>query len=165
MLTEEEPRITKFLLVEDDDDHATIVTRSLRTENASNLIDRANDGVEAIQYLRGEGRFQGVLLPDVILLDLKLPKKDGHEVLAEIKQDPRLCVIPIVVLSTSDAEADRLQAYRLHANSYLVKPLNGDYFKKMIQDMSFYWGNWNRAPQLAETNSKQSIERTERAPD
>jgi|SRR5215204_1192497 len=154
MLTEVEPRLTKFLLVEDDDDHATIVTRSLRKENASNLIDRANDGVEAIQYLRGEGRFQGVLLPDIILLDLKLPKKDGHEVLAEIKNDPRLCVIPIIVLSTSDAEADRLQAYRLHANSYLVKPLNADYFKKMIQDVSLYWGSWNRAPQLAATNTK-----------
>ena len=63
-------------------------------------------------------------------------------------------MILIVVLSTSDAEADRLQAYRLHANSYLVKPLNGGYFKRMIQDVSLYWGTWNRAPQLAQTNSR-----------
>jgi CheY-like chemotaxis protein len=149
----EEQRLTKFLLVEDDDDHAIIVMRSLRSENANNLIDRATDGVEAIQYLRGEGRFQGMLLPDVILLDLKLPKKDGHEVLAEIKQDERLRVIPIIVLSTSDAETDRMHAYRLHANSYLVKPLNKDYFKKMIQDMSVYWGSWNQAPRIAQPNA------------
>jgi CheY-like chemotaxis protein len=153
METKDEPRLTKFLLVEDDDDHATIVMRSLRSENASNLIDRATDGVEAIQYLRGEGRFQGMLLPDVILLDLKLPKKDGHEVLAEIKQDERLRVIPIIVLSTSDAETDRMQAYRLHANSYLVKPLSHEYFKKMIQDMSLYWGNWNLTPRIAQPNT------------
>jgi CheY-like chemotaxis protein len=153
MQTKNEPRLTKFLLVEDDDDHATIVMRSLRSQNASNLIDRATNGVEAIQYLRGEGRFQGMLLPDVILLDLKLPKKDGHEVLAEIKQDERLRVIPIIVLSTSDAETDRMQAYRLHANSYLVKPLSQEYFKKMIQDMSLYWGNWNLTPRIAQPNT------------
>ena len=153
MQSDVESRLTKFLLVEDDDDHAAIVMRSLRSENASNLIDRATNGVEAIQYLRGQGRFQGMLLPDVILLDLKLPKKDGHEVLAEIKQDERLAVIPIVVLSTSDAETDRMQAYQLHANSYLVKPLNHDDFKKMIRDMSLYWGNWNRAPRIAQPNT------------
>jgi CheY-like chemotaxis protein len=89
----------------------------------------------------------------VVLLDLKLPKKDGHEVLAEIKRDERLRVIPVVVLSTSDAETDRMQAYHLHANSYLVKPLSGDYFKKMIQDMSLYWGSWNRSPNIAFTPS------------
>ena len=154
MLVEERPRVMKFLLIEDDDDHAKIVVRSLRKKDATSLIDRATDGVEALQYLRGEGPFQGVSLPDVILLDLKLPKKDGHEVLAEIKQDEKLRVIPVIVLSTSDAEVDRNQAYQLHANSYLVKPLDGNHFTMMIQDMSHYWGSWNRASKLEPENSK-----------
>lgn len=148
MILEEQARLITFLLVEDDDDHAEIVIRSLKKEKASMKIERAMDGVEALQYLNGSGPFQGVSLPDVILLDLKLPKKDGHEVLAEIKQDERWRLIPVVILTTSDAESDRWRAYQLHANSYLVKPLNGDDFKKMIQDMSCYWGNWNRGPEL-----------------
>jgi CheY-like chemotaxis protein len=147
MVSEEQAKLITFLLVEDDDDHAEIVIRSLRNDQAAKKIDRAIDGVEALQYLHGEGVFQGVLLPDVIFLDLKLPKKNGHEVLAEIKNDERLALIPVVILTTSDAEIDRLEAYRLHANSYLVKPLDGAQFKKMIQDMSLYWGTWNRAPQ------------------
>ena len=93
MPTEAVARSMKFLLVEDDDDHATIVIRCLRNENGLNTVDRATDGVEAIQYLKGEAPFQDKSLPDVILLDLKLPKKDGHEVLAEIKGDERLRVI------------------------------------------------------------------------
>ncbi len=154
MSYEEEARPTTFLLVEDDDDHAEIVIRSLKKEPGQKKIDRASDGVEALQYLTGEGRFQGVSLPDVILLDLKLPKKDGHELLAEIKQDERLKMIPVVILTTSDAEVDRLQAYRLHANSYLVKPLDGDRFRRMIQDMCFYWSAWNRGPRLGHAQSQ-----------
>jgi CheY-like chemotaxis protein len=148
MINEEQLRVTRFLLVEDDDDHAEIVIRTLKKETTNKSIDRVVDGVEALQYLRGEGPFQGVPLPDVILLDLKLPKKDGHEVLAEIKNDERLRLLPVIILTTSDAEVDRVQAYRLHANSYLVKPLDRDHFNKMLQDMSVYWGTWNRAPQL-----------------
>src|SRR5215204_979474 len=131
VLEDRQPKLVKFLLVEDDDDHAEIVMRSLQVKG-TNRIDRASDGVEALQYLRGEGPFQGASLPDVILLDLKLPKLAGHEVLAEIKREERLRMIPVVVLSTSDAERDRLHAYRLHANSYLVKPLNGNQFRQMI---------------------------------
>jgi len=147
MIHEEPPRLIKFLLVEDDDDHAEIVIRSLRKEQTYMSIDRVRDGVEALQYLHGDGHFLGVSLPDVVLLDLKLPKKDGHEVLSEIKNDERLRLIPVIILTTSDAEVDRVQAYRLHANSYLVKPLDGDHFRKMVQAMSVYWGTWNRAPQ------------------
>src|ERR1044071_2100194 len=138
MINEEQSRVTRFLLVEDDDDHAEIVMRTLKKETTNKNIDRVVDGVEALQYLRGEGPFQGVPLPDVILLDLKLPKKDGHEVLAEIKNDERLRLLPVIILSKSDAEVDRVQAYRLYANSYLVKPLDRDRFNKMLQDMSVY---------------------------
>ena len=74
----------------------------------------------------------------MVLLDLKLPKKDGHEVLAEIKHDERLRLLPVIILTTSDVEADRVQAYRLYASSYLVKPLDRDRFNKMLQDMSVY---------------------------
>jgi CheY-like chemotaxis protein len=148
MVSEEQAKIVTFLLVEDDDDHAEIVIRSLRKENVAKRIDRVINGVEALRYLHGEAPFQGVSLPDAIFLDLKLPKKNGHEVLAEIKNDETLALIPVVILTTSDAEIDRLEAYRLHANSYLVKPLDGAQFKQMIQDMSLYWGTWNRAPQV-----------------
>lgn len=154
MVLEEQAKQITFLLVEDDDDHAEIVIRSLRTERAAKRIDRVIDGVEALQYLKGEGPFHGVSRPDVIFLDLKLPKKGGHEVLAEIKNDHTLSLIPVVILTTSDAEVDRQEAYRLHANSYLVKPLDGERFKKMIQDMSLYWGTWNRSPHVGWQNSE-----------
>ena len=143
-----QPRPARFLLIEDDDDHAEIVIRSLKREKTEKSIDRAIDGVAALQYLRGDGPYKGVSPPDVILLDLKLPKRDGHEVLADIKNDEKFSSIPVIILTTSDAEVDRVRAYRLHANSYLVKPLDGGNFVKMIQDMSLYWGAWNRAPQL-----------------
>jgi CheY-like chemotaxis protein len=148
MINEEESRPIRFLLVEDDDDHAEIVIRYLKKEATELCIDRAVDGVEALEYLRGSGSSAEAPLPDVILLDLKLPKKGGHEVLSEIKSDERLSLIPVIILTTSDAEDDRLRAYRLHANSYLLKPLNGDHFRKMVQDMSVYWGTWNRGPQF-----------------
>jgi CheY-like chemotaxis protein len=133
MKTLEPTRPTRFLVVEDDDDHAEIV-------------DRAIDGVQALSYLHRHGAFQDKALPDVILLDLKLPKKDGHEVLAEIKGDDELRLIPVVILTTSDAEVDRLRAYRLSVNSYLVKPLDAEQFDDMIRDLSLYWATWNRGP-------------------
>jgi CheY-like chemotaxis protein len=149
MIVEEDARPRRFLLVEDDDDHAEIVIRTLKKEKSQKKIDRVLDGVEALQYLRGDGAFRGIALPDVILLDLKLPKMDGHEVLAKLKADEKLLQIPVIVLTTSDAEVDRVRAYRLHANSYLVKPLDAEQFNKMVQEMSVYWGIWNRSPQPA----------------
>src|SRR5690606_24500907 len=97
-----------------------------------------------LDYVRRQGRFADVRRPDVILLDLKLPKVNGHEVLAAIKDDPDLCSIPVVVLTTSSAETDRLKAYRHHANSYLVKPINFSRFRQMVSDLSLYWGVWNQ---------------------
>jgi CheY-like chemotaxis protein len=149
MLVEELTRPRRFLVVEDDDDHAEIVIRMLKKEKTQKSIVRVLDGVEALQYLRGDGPFGGIEPPDVILLDLKLPKMDGHEVLAKIKTDEKLQLIPVIVLTTSDAEVDRVRAYQLHANSYLVKPLDAEQFNKMVQDMSLYWGMWNRCPQSA----------------
>jgi CheY-like chemotaxis protein len=139
----------RFLVVEDDDDHAEIVIRTLKKHSADKTVDRAIDGVQALSYLHRHGAFQGKALPDVILLDLKLPKKDGHEVLAEIKGDDELRLIPVVILTTSDAELDRLRAYQLAVNSYLVKPLDAEQFDNMIRDLSLYWTTWNRGPHSA----------------
>jgi CheY-like chemotaxis protein len=139
-----EAKLVHFLLVEDDDSHAEITIRSLKRNRVSNTVDRVSDGVQALEYLRQQGAFQGRPRPDVVLLDLKLPKRDGHEVLAEIKDDLELQAIPVVILTTSDAESDRAKAYHHHANSYLVKPLDFDRFRQMVNDLSLYWGVWNR---------------------
>lgn len=135
-----------FLLVEDDDSHAKITLRSLQMNRVANTVDRVADGVEALRYLKQEGQYAGRPRPDVILLDLKLPKLDGHEVLHEIKQHEELCCIPVVVLTTSDAEADRSKAYQQHANSYLVKPVDFDKFRQMVNELCLYWGIWNAPP-------------------
>jgi CheY-like chemotaxis protein len=140
-------RMLRFLLIEDDDDHATIVFRSLKAERVGNRVDRVVDGVEALAYLRQEREYAAVEKPDIVLLDLKLPKLSGHEVLAAMKDDPKLRDIPVVVLSTSDAEKDMVRAYQHHANSYLVKPLDAACFRKMVENLRLYWGVWNRAPE------------------
>ena len=134
----------KILLVEDNDDHALIVMRNLKTESFVSKVERVTDGVQALQYLRGIAPYESREEPDIILLDLKLPRLDGHEVLSEVKDDAKLRKIPIIVLTTSDAETDKLKAYDLHANSYLVKPLQADELKKMVESMATYWGIWNR---------------------
>ncbi|MEO8497052.1 MAG: response regulator [Planctomycetota bacterium] len=137
-------RPVRFLLVEDNDDHALLVQRNLKRSTVANSVDRVADGVRALRYLRREREFTGCLRPDVILLDLKLPKLDGHEVLMIIKTDPELQDIPVVVLTTSATEADRVRAYANHANSYLVKPLDFKQFQQLVQDLSVYWGVWNQ---------------------
>lgn len=142
-----EPQLIRFLLIEDDDSHAVITMRSLQQNRVGNHIDRVVDGEQALAYLRRQGPYVDQPRPDVILLDLKLPKLDGHEVLSVIKQDPDLRLIPVVVLTTSDAEIDRLKAYEHHANSYMVKPVDFDRFRKLVQELSLYWGVWNRPAQ------------------
>lgn len=138
------PRLLHFLLVEDDDDHAEIVLRTFRQNHIGNTIERVPDGIEALQYVRHEGRYAGKPRPDVILLDLNLPKMDGHEVLDAIKSDDDLKRIPVVVLTTSDAETDRVKAYEHHANSYVVKPVDFARLRQMVNDLSLYWGLWNQ---------------------
>ncbi len=137
------PHLVNFLLVEDDDDHAEIVVRTLKRNRIANNIVRLSDGAEALGYLRKCADGAPSSRPDIILLDLKLPKVDGHEVLAAIKSDEHLRSIPVVVLTTSEAESDRARAYDSHANSYLVKPMNFSRFRKMVDDLSLYWGVWN----------------------
>jgi CheY-like chemotaxis protein len=138
--------LAHFLLVEDDKDHADLILLSLSDHNVTNTIDHVRDGVEALQYLRREGEFAAARRPDVILLDLKLPRLDGHEVLEQIKSDDSLRSIPVVVLTTSANEKDRERAYALNANSYLTKPIEFSQFQRMIRDLRLYWSVWNQPP-------------------
>ena len=137
-------RLVHFLLVEDDDDHAELIQMTLAESRIGNTFDRVSDGEEALAYLRREGAYADKPQPDVVLLDLKLPKVDGHEVLAQIKSDESLRRISVVVLTTSQSEADRAKAYYNHANSYLTKPVDFGRFQQMIKDLKLYWGVWNQ---------------------
>lgn len=140
------PRKRRFLLVEDNDAHAKLVMLQLRGRADGLVVDRVVDGEQALAYLRCEGAYADRERPDVILLDLRLPRLDGHEVLRQLKADQNLRSIPVVVLTTSQAEKDVAQAYREHANSYLVKPFDFGRFQSMIEDVVQYWGDWNEQP-------------------
>ena len=133
------------LLVEDDDCHAMIIEKGFRSAERPATIDRVCDGVEAVAYVKRQGIYRDRPRPHLILLDLKLPRMDGHQVLRILKGDDHFKTMPIVVLTTSDADNDAHQAYSLHANSYLVKPTNFDEFCQLIRAISSYWGVWNRA--------------------
>jgi len=141
-----EQKKLNILLVEDDDSHAELVTYNLEEAGILNSLERACDGVEALAYLRDKGANSGSSAPDLVLLDLKLPKMDGLEVLATVKNDEKLKSIPIVVLSTSDSDRDQQAAYANHANGYLVKPMDFEAFCQMVHDFGIYWGKWNRFP-------------------
>lgn len=137
-------RSLHFLLVEDDDAQAELVGLALQDNGVATTVDRVSDGEQALAYLRKEGTYREVPRPDVILLDLEIPKMDGLEVLALIKQDRSLRRIPVLVMTDSDTEADRARAYYNHANSYLVKPEDSEQFQDMIRDMKYYWASWDQ---------------------
>jgi hypothetical protein len=139
-------RLIRFLLVEDDEDHANLVLMALQKNRVVNEVSHVRDGEECMAFLRREEPFESVQRPDVVLLDLKLPRMDGHEVLEAIKFDPSLRRIPVVVLTTSEAEIDRARAYDANVNSFLVKPLDFDQFRQMIENLELYWAVWNRPP-------------------
>ncbi len=138
-----------ILLVEDDPAHAEIVKRNLEDFRVANRLVRVPDGQEALDYLRHEGRYRDALAhprPGLVLLDLRLPKVDGLEVLRIVKSDPGLGSIPIVILTTSDAESDMAKAYAFQANSYLVKPVDLRNFTALMEAFGFYWLAWNKFP-------------------
>ena len=139
-----------ILLIEDDDAHAMIVEKGFRSAGMRGTIDRVRDGVEGVAYVKQDGAYADCPRPQLILLDLKLPRMDGHQVLQVLKADNQFKAIPIVVLTTSDADNDAEQAYALHANSYLVKPVNFAEFRQLIGAVVSYWGAWNRPPREAE---------------
>jgi CheY-like chemotaxis protein len=138
-----------LLLVEDNPAHAELVIRSFENQRVANKIKHVKDGEEALDYLFRRGQFKNPEKsprPNVILLDLRLPKIDGLEVLREIKKTEGLKRIPVVVLTTSQAEIDASKAYDYHANSYLVKPLDFELFTKLMEELEFYWLGWNYNP-------------------
>jgi two-component system, chemotaxis family, response regulator Rcp1 len=129
----------EILLVEDSPTDVLIAREALEEARLINTIHVAEDGVQALEFLRKQGRFAEAPRPDLILLDLNLPRKNGREVLAEIKADDDLKKIPVVVLTTSSAEEDILRSYNLHANCYVVKPVEFDNFVKAVQSIRQFW--------------------------
>lgn len=136
------PQRLHFLLIEDDDDHAEIVMRAVGKHRMGNSVHRVADGGAGLAYLRSQGH-DAPQRPDIVLLDLKLPGRDGHEILREIKSDPALRQIPVIILTTSSAESDRMKAYDNLANSYIVKPISFGAFRQMVADLSHYWSLWS----------------------
>jgi two-component system response regulator len=129
----------KILLVEDNPDDIDLTLEVLKDAKMRTSLHTVEDGVEALAFLRKEGKYADEPRPDLILLDLNLPKKDGREVLAEIKSDDVLRQIPVVVLTTSEAEEDILKAYNLHANCYITKPVDFDQFIKVVNAIEEFW--------------------------
>ena len=129
----------EILLVEDNEGDVGLIEEVFEEAKIRNNLHVAEDGEEAMLYLHGEGKFSGSPRPDIILLDLNLPKKDGREVLREIKEDNNFRNIPVVILTTSNAEKDILRAYDLHANAYINKPLDFDQFIKVVESIGNFW--------------------------
>jgi len=141
------------MLIEDNIDHAELVLRTLEEHRIANKVRHFLDGQSALDYLYRRGEFSAetdIERPQVILLDLRLPRVDGMEVLKTIKEDEDLKSIPVVVLTTSEAEKDVARAYYNHANSYLVKPVGFEDFRKLMDDLGFYWLGWNTNPVMGE---------------
>jgi CheY-like chemotaxis protein len=136
----------EILLVEDNKGDVGLIEEVFEEAKIMNNIHVAEDGEEAILYLHGEGKFLGSTRPDIILLDLNLPNKDGREVLREIKEDDNLLNIPVIVLTTSNAEKDVLGAYGLHPNAYITKPLDFDQFIKVVESIGKFWLEIVRLP-------------------
>lgn len=129
----------EILLVEDNPGDVRLTREALRDGKVKNNLHVAMDGVQAMAFLRREGAFAHVPRPDVILLDLNLPKKNGREVLAEVKSDPELMRIPVVVLTTSRDEQDVLKAYEYHANCFITKPVDLEQFLAVVRSIEDFW--------------------------
>ena len=139
----------QVLLIEDNDDHAELITRQLADHRIANRIFRLSDGQEALDYMFNKGKFSNSASktqPHVVFLDLRLPKVDGLEVLRLMKESEELRKIPVVILTTSEAERDVARAYHYHANSYVVKPVDYEKFRALMNDLGFYWMSWNTYP-------------------
>jgi two-component system, response regulator len=138
-----------ILLVEDNEAHAELVIRGMRDQQVANKIHHVSDGEQALDYLFMRGAYsdpEKSPRPNFILLDLRLPRVDGLEVLKTIKTTPSLLRIPVVILTSSDAESDIARSYDYHANSYVVKPLDFKTFTRLMKDLGFYWLGWNAKP-------------------
>jgi CheY-like chemotaxis protein len=140
-------RPIEILLVEDHPGDVELTIEALKEGKVANHLHVAGDGIEALAFLRREGRFAGAVRPDLVLLDLNLPKKDGREVLEEIKADPALKRIPVVILTTSEAEQDIVRTYELHANCYIAKPVDLEQFIDVVRSIDHFWLTVCKLPQ------------------
>jgi two-component system, chemotaxis family, response regulator Rcp1 len=129
----------QILLVEDNPGDARLTREALRDAKVRNDLHVVLDGVEALAFLRRQGKHATAPTPDLILLDLNLPKKDGREVLEEIKRDDQFRHIPVVILTTSQAEKDVIESYRLRANAYVTKPVDLEQFLKVVRSIEHFW--------------------------
>ena len=129
----------EILLVEDNPGDVRLTIEALKEGKVANKINVAVDGIEALAFLRREGKYENAPKPDLILLDLNLPKKNGREVLAEIKMNTHLKCIPVVILTSSQAEKDIVTTYNLHANCYITKPVDFDQFINVVKSIENFW--------------------------
>lgn len=136
----------EILLVEDNPGDVRLTVEALKEAKVRNNLHVAPDGVEAMEFLRRTGAHAEAPRPDLVLLDLNLPRKDGREVLQEIKTDPDLDLIPVVVLTTSQAEQDVLESYQLHANAYVTKPVDLERFLQVVRSIENFWLEIVRLP-------------------
>ena len=139
MNNEEISKNIEILLVEDNPADIRLAREAFKDAKVHNILYTVEDGVEAMAFLRRQGKYAEVARPDLILLDLNLPKKDGREVLAEIKTDERLKLIPVVILTVSKDEEDILKTYNLHANCYITKPIDFEQFMRVVKGIEEFW--------------------------
>jgi CheY-like chemotaxis protein len=144
-----EPMPIEVLLVEDDPGDVLMTKEAFEEHKVRNNLAVVNDGAEAIAYLRRQGEFADAPRPDLVLLDLNLPRRDGREVLAEIKNDPQLRQIPVVVLTTSQADEDIVRSYQLHANAYVTKPVDFDRFIEVVRQIDDFFVSVVKLPPRA----------------
>jgi chemotaxis family two-component system response regulator Rcp1 len=139
MKQQDNSKLVDILLVEDNEGDARLAKEAMRDSKIRNTLHHVSDGEEAMAFLRKEGQYAKAPRPDLVLLDLNLPKKDGRQVLAEIKNDDELKRIPVVILTVSSAEEDILKSYNLHANCYITKPIDLSQFMKVVRSVEDFW--------------------------
>ncbi|KIU16260.1 response regulator [Mycolicibacterium llatzerense] len=147
MTTVERGRIIDILLVEDDPGDELMTREAFADNKIKNTLHVARDGQEGLDFLYRRGAYRDAVIPDLILLDLNLPKYDGRQLLEKIKSDAQLCHIPVVVLTTSSSEEDILRSYKLHANAYVTKPVDLDQFMKAVREIDEFFVQVVRLPQ------------------
>jgi len=137
----------EILLAEDNDDDVVMIREAFEDANLANIVHVVNDGEEALEYLRRTGRYRGVRPPGLVLLDINMPKKDGFEVLDEIKADPQLRHLPVIVLTTSHREEDVVRSYSGGAATYVTKPIDFREFQQVVRQFELYWTLVARLPE------------------